>query len=60
MVVDIAKFFLDYMRAHGYALDDSIVDMILHSYYENALAFIKSYSDLFKSSYIWKDVWSRL
>ena len=26
-------------------MDDSVVDMILHSYYENALGFIKSYSD---------------
>jgi glucosyl-3-phosphoglycerate synthase len=45
MVVDISKFYLDYVRSHGFALDDSIVDMILHSYYENALMFIKSYSD---------------
>jgi glucosyl-3-phosphoglycerate synthase len=45
MVVDIAKFYLDYVRSHGFALDDAVVDMILHSYYENALAFIKSYSD---------------
>ncbi|KPK30596.1 MAG: hypothetical protein AMK69_03000 [Nitrospira bacterium SG8_3] len=45
MVVDIAKFYLNYMRAQGFPLDDSIVDMMLHSYYENALAFIKSYSD---------------
>jgi glucosyl-3-phosphoglycerate synthase len=45
MVVDIAKFYLNYCRSHGFALDDSIVDMILHSYYENTLRFIKSYSD---------------
>ena len=45
MVVDIAKFYLNYVRSHGFPLDDSIVDMILHSYYENALTFIKSYSD---------------
>jgi glucosyl-3-phosphoglycerate synthase len=45
MVVDIAKFYLNYVRAHGFPLDDSIVDMILHSYYQNALMFIKSYSD---------------
>jgi len=45
MVVDIAKFYLNYVRAHGFALDDATVDMILHSYYENALGFIKSYSD---------------
>ncbi len=45
MVVDIAKFYLGYVRSHGFALDDAVVDMILHSYYENALGFIKSYSD---------------
>lgn len=45
MVVDIATFFLHYMRAHGAALDDSFVDMMLHTYYENAVKFIKSYSD---------------
>ena len=42
MVIDIAKFYLNHMRSHGFPLDDSVVDMILHSYYENALAFIKS------------------
>ncbi|MGW8161716.1 MAG: glycosyl transferase [Desulfobulbales bacterium] len=45
MVVDIAKFYLNYMRSHGFALDDATIDMILHTYYQNALAFIKSYSD---------------
>ncbi|MBW1721065.1 MAG: glycosyl transferase [Deltaproteobacteria bacterium] len=45
MVVDIAKFFLNYVRSHGFPLDDATVDMILHSYYENTLGFIKSYSD---------------
>lgn len=45
MVVDIAKFYLNYMRSHGFALDDAIIDMILHTYYQNALHFIKSYSD---------------
>jgi len=45
MVVDIAKFYLNYVRAHGFPLDDSVMDMILHSYYENASGFIKSYSD---------------
>ena len=45
MVVDIAKFYLNYVRAHGFPLDDATVDMILHSYYEHALQFIKSYSD---------------
>jgi glucosyl-3-phosphoglycerate synthase len=45
MVVDIAKFYLNYVRSHGFPLEDSVVDMILHSYYENALGFIKSYSE---------------
>jgi glucosyl-3-phosphoglycerate synthase len=45
MVVDIAKFYLNYMRAHGFALDDATIDMILHTYYQNSLSFIKSYSD---------------
>ncbi|MFH1481661.1 MAG: glycosyl transferase [Pseudomonadota bacterium] len=45
MVVDIAKFYLDYMRSHGFPLDDAIIDMFLHTYYQNALGFIKSYSD---------------
>ena len=45
MVVDIAKFYLNFMRAHGFSLDDATIDMILHTYYQNALAFIKSYSD---------------
>lgn len=45
MVVDIAKFYLNYMRSHGIPLDDAFVDMMLHTYYENALEFIKAYSD---------------
>jgi glucosyl-3-phosphoglycerate synthase len=45
MLVDIAKFYLHYMRAHGIAMDDSFVDMMLHTYYDNAVRFIKCYSD---------------
>ena len=45
MVIDIAKFYLHYMRAHGIALDDAFVDMMLHTYYDNALKFIKCYGD---------------
>jgi glucosyl-3-phosphoglycerate synthase len=45
MVVDIAKFYLNYMRSHGIPLDDAFVDMIRNTYYQNALMFIKSYSD---------------
>lgn len=44
MVVDIAKFYLTYMRSHGVALDDAMVDMILHTYYQNALQSIRRYS----------------
>jgi glucosyl-3-phosphoglycerate synthase len=33
------------MRSHGFHLTDEIVDMILHTYYQNAVSFIKSYSD---------------
>jgi glucosyl-3-phosphoglycerate synthase len=45
MVVDIAKFYLTYMRSHGIPLDDAFVDMLLHTYYQTALEFIKGYSD---------------
>ncbi len=45
MVVDIAKFYLTYMRSHGFPLDDAFVDMLLHTYYDNALKFVKSFSD---------------
>jgi glucosyl-3-phosphoglycerate synthase len=45
MVVDIAKFYLSYLRSHGVALDDAFIDMILHTYHENALKFIKQYSN---------------
>jgi glucosyl-3-phosphoglycerate synthase len=44
MVVDIAKFYLTYMRSHGVPLDDAFVDMVLHTYYQNALKFIRRYS----------------
>jgi len=45
MVVDIAKFYLNYMRSHGVPLDAPFVDMIQHTYYQRALVFIKRYSD---------------
>jgi len=45
MVVDIGKFFFYYMRSHGVPLTDAFVDMIRHTYYQNSLKFIKSYSD---------------
>ncbi len=45
MVVDIAKFYLNHMRSNGVPLDDAFVDMILHTYYDRSLDFIKRYSD---------------
>jgi len=44
MVVDIAKFYLTYMRSHGVPLDDAFVDMLLHTYYQTALKYIRKYS----------------
>jgi glucosyl-3-phosphoglycerate synthase len=44
MVVDIGKFYLTYMRSHGIPLDDSFVDMVLHTYYQKALKYIRKYS----------------
>ncbi|MFO7783011.1 MAG: glycosyl transferase [Thermodesulfobacteriota bacterium] len=45
MVVDIAKFFLNHVRSNGVPLDDAFVDMLLHTYYNRSLDFIKRYSD---------------
>jgi glucosyl-3-phosphoglycerate synthase len=45
MVVDISKFYFNYVRANGVPLDDAFVDMIKQTYYQNALLFIKKYSD---------------
>ncbi|MFH1091678.1 MAG: glycosyl transferase [Pseudomonadota bacterium] len=45
MVMDIAKFFFFYIRSNGFPLDDAQVNMIRHTYYQNALKFVKSYSD---------------
>lgn len=45
MVVDIAKFYLNYMRSHGMPVDDPFIDMLQHTYYSTALSFVKSYSD---------------
>jgi len=45
MVVDIAKFFLNYIRSHGMSIDDSFIDMLQRTYYNVALGFVKSYSD---------------
>ena len=45
MVIDITKFYLNYIRSHGVPIDDAFVDMIQQTYYRNALYFIKRYSD---------------
>ena len=45
MVVDISKFYLSYIRSHGVPLDDSFVEMVGQTYYQNALRFVKIYSD---------------
>ena len=45
MAVDIAKFYLNYIRLHGMAIDDAFIDMLQHTYYNTAISFVKSYSD---------------
>jgi len=45
MVVDISKFYFNYIRSHGVPIDNAFVDMVCHSYYENAKRYIKIYSD---------------
>jgi glucosyl-3-phosphoglycerate synthase len=45
MIVDITKFYLNYIRSHGMAVDDAFVDMVQRTYYTSALGFVKSYAD---------------
>lgn len=45
MIVDITKFYLNYMRSHGMAVDDAFMDMVQRTYYTTALGFVKSYAD---------------
>lgn len=45
MVVDIAKFYLNYIRAHGMPVDDPFIDMLQHTYHSTALSFVKSFAD---------------
>jgi len=45
MIVDITKFYLNYIRSHGMAIDDAFIDMVQRTYYDTALSFVKSYSD---------------
>ena len=45
MIVDIASFYLNYIRSHGMPIDESFIDMVQRTYYNTALSFVKSYSD---------------
>jgi glucosyl-3-phosphoglycerate synthase len=45
MVIDIAKFYLNYIRSHGVVVNDAFIDMLQHTYYDTALGFVKSFSD---------------
>jgi glucosyl-3-phosphoglycerate synthase len=45
MIVDISKFYLNYLRSHGMPVDDAFIDMLQRTYYSVALSFVKSYSD---------------
>jgi glucosyl-3-phosphoglycerate synthase len=45
MVVDIAKFYLNYIRSHGVPVDGPFIDMLQHTYYNTALGFVKSFAD---------------
>ena len=45
MVVDIAKFYFNYLISHGSCLDDDFVKMIQQTYYQNALRFVNIYAD---------------
>jgi len=45
MIVDITKFYLNYIRGHGMPADDAFIDMVQRTYYSTALSFVKSYSD---------------
>jgi glucosyl-3-phosphoglycerate synthase len=45
MVVDIAKFYFNYLLSHGFCLDDNFVKAIQQTYYQNALRFVKLYAD---------------
>jgi len=43
--VDISKSYLNYMGSHGIPLDDAFLDMLFHTYYQNALSFIRCYRE---------------
>lgn len=45
MVIDITKFYLNYIRSNGHVLSDHFIDMLQETYYQNAIIFIKRYSD---------------
>jgi len=45
MIVDITRFYLNYIRSHGMPIDDAFIDMVQRTYYSTSLSFVKSYSD---------------
>jgi len=45
MVVDIAKFYFNFLQSHGVRLDAAYVNMVQQTYYQNALRFVKIYAD---------------
>lgn len=45
MVIDIAKFYLNYIRSNGHSLSDEFIDMLKETYLGYAQTFIKKYSD---------------
>lgn len=45
MVIDIAKFYLNYIRSNGHSLSDEFIDMLKETFLGNAQTFIKKYSD---------------
>ena len=45
MIVDITKFYLNYIRSHSMPIDDAFIDMLQRTYYHAGLSFVKSYSD---------------
>jgi len=55
MIIDITKFFLNYIRSHGMPIDDSFIDMLQRTYYNTALSFVKSYSDDAESNNLFYD-----
>jgi len=55
MIIDITKFYLNYIRSHGMPMDDAFIDMLQRTYYSTALSFVKSYSDDAESNNLFYD-----